>query len=49
MIKIKLSYSTTEEMEEVLRLLHPLVKRCSVKAAKEGKYKRLYIQEKKRK
>lgn len=44
MVKIKISYETSDELEEVLRLLHPVT--SSYKAAKcqNGAYRRAYVE-----
>lgn len=42
MVKIKISYETLDEQEEVLRLLHPVTSSCKV--AKRQAYKRAYVE-----
>lgn len=44
MLKIKLSYEDDSQANEVLRLLKPVIRSCKVKRAKDGKYKKLYIE-----
>ena len=34
MVKIKISYETLDELEEVLRLLHPVTSSCKVQNAR---------------
>ena len=41
-VKIKVSYSTDQELAGVIRLLSPALKECRLRPAK-GAYKRAYI------
>lgn len=41
-VKIKVSYSTDQELTGVIRLLSPSLKECRLRPAK-GAYKRAYI------
>lgn len=43
MIKIKISYQTPQELQAVIKLLHPVIKTCKVAKEQQGKYKRAYI------
>ena len=42
-VKIKLSYSTDEELAGVIRLLSPVMTDHKVSRNKEGRYKKAYI------
>lgn len=42
--KIKLSYTTEEELQLVIRLLSPVVKSWKVSKNQEGQYKRAYME-----
>ena len=44
MVKIKISYETPEELEEVLRLLHPVTSSCKVAKCQNGAYRRAYVE-----
>lgn len=44
MIKIKISYQTQEELESILKLLHPAIKSAKIKKGQQGVYKRAYIE-----
>ena len=44
MVKIKISYETLDEQEEVLRLLHPVTSSCKVAKRQNGAYKRAYVE-----
>lgn len=44
MVKIKISYETLDELEEVLRLLHPVTSSCKVAKRQNGAYKRAYVE-----
>lgn len=41
--KIKISYEHDQELQELIKLLRPKIKRCK-KADKQGKYSRVYIE-----
>lgn len=44
MVKIKISYETPDELEEVLRLLHPVTSSCKVAKRQNGAYRRAYVE-----
>ncbi|MDY4115118.1 hypothetical protein ACTNES_09715 [Blautia sp. HCP3S3_D9] len=44
MIKIRISYQTTQEIEYILRLLHPAIKSAKIKQGQQGAYKKAYIE-----
>lgn len=44
MIKIKISYQTSQELEYILRLLHPAIKSAKIKKGQQGAYKKAYIE-----
>lgn len=44
MVKIKISYETPDELEEVLRLLHPVTSSCKVAKCQNGAYRRAYVE-----
>lgn len=41
--KIKISYEHDQELQELIKLLRPKIKRCK-KVDKQGKYSRVYIE-----
>ncbi len=43
MIKIKISYQSTQELEQVLKLLEPVIKSCKVLKEHGTRYNRAYI------
>lgn len=43
MAKIKLSYSTPQELQTVLKLLQPVIKSYKISKKREGQYKKAYI------
>lgn len=43
-IKIKISYSTDEELEQIRELLSPMFKAVKVSRNKEGRYKKAYAE-----
>lgn len=43
-VKIKVSYTTEEELAGVIRLLSPVLKDCKVSGNKEGRYKKAYAE-----
>ena len=43
MIKIKISYETSGDLERVMALLAPLIKSAKIKHEQTGTYKRAYI------
>ena len=42
-IKIKVSYESPQELQEVLKRLKPILLSCKVPKLQEGRYKRAYI------
>lgn len=42
-VKIKVSYTDDQELDGVVRLLHPIIKSWKTQPA-QGKYKRAYIE-----
>lgn len=42
--KIKLSYTTEEELQSVIRLLSPVIKSWKVSKNQEGQYRKEYIE-----
>ena len=44
MVKIKISYETPDELEEVLRLLHPVTSSYKVAKCQNGAYRRAYVE-----
>lgn len=42
-VKIKLSYSSDDELNGVIRLLSPAMTDCKISRNKEGRYKKAYI------
>lgn len=42
-IKIKMSYESPQELQEVLKRLEPMTLSCKVPKGQEGRYKRAYI------
>lgn len=43
-VKIKVSYTTAQELQEVLKLLQPAIKTCKPDKGKQGQYKKAYIE-----
>lgn len=43
-VKIRISYNTSEELQGVIRLLHPVIKSCKVAKNKDGRYKKAYVE-----
>ena len=43
-VKIKISYETPDELEEVLRLLHPVTSSYKVAKCQNGAYRRAYVE-----
>lgn len=41
-VKIKISYTTKEELEKVLRVLSPVMKDYKITKNQEGQYKKAY-------
>ncbi len=42
-IKIKVSYESPQELQEVLERLKPILLSCKVQKTQNGRYKRAYI------
>lgn len=42
-IKIKVSYESPQELQEVLKRLKPILLSCKIPKVQEGRYKRAYI------
>jgi len=42
-IKIKVSYESPQELQEVLKRLKPILLSCKVPKLQEGRFKRAYI------
>lgn len=43
MIKIKISYQNSQELEQVIRLLQPIIKSCKIIKEHGERYDRAYI------
>lgn len=43
-IKIKISYTTSQELQKVIELLRPYIKSCKTDKGAEGKYRKAYIE-----
>ena len=43
-VKIRISYNTSDELQGVIRLLHPVIKSCKVAKNKDGRYKKAYVE-----
>lgn len=42
-VKIKISYTTNEELEKILQVLSPVMKDYRISRNQEGKYKKAYV------
>lgn len=42
-IKIRISYEKPQELDAVLKLLHPIIKTYKAEKGKDGQYKRAYV------
>jgi len=42
-IKVKVSYESPQELQEVLKRLEPILLSCKVPKGQEGRYKKAYI------
>ena len=42
-IKIKVSYTDDQELEQIIRRLRPMVKICKIPKQQQGAYKKAYI------
>ena len=43
-VKIKISYTTKEELEKILQVLSPVMKDYKISKNQEGKYKKAYVE-----
>lgn len=43
MVKIRVSYEQQQELQTVLKLLHPIIKQYKVSKNDKGQYKKAYI------
>ena len=43
-VKIKISYTTKEELDKILRVLSPVMKDYKISKNQEGKYKKAYVE-----
>lgn len=43
-IKIKVSYQEREELQQVIKLLQPIIKQTKVKNEQQGTFKKAYIE-----
>lgn len=43
-VKVKVSYTTPQELHTVLKLLNPIIKSCKAGKGGNGRYKRAYIE-----
>ena len=43
-VKIKISYTTKEELEKVLQVLLPVMKDYKISKNQEGRYKKAYVE-----
>lgn len=43
-VKIKISYTTDEELKKVLQALSPVMKGYKISKNQEGKYKKVYVE-----
>ena len=43
-VKIKISYTTKEELEQVLQVLSPVIKNYKISKNQEGRYKKVYVE-----
>lgn len=42
--KVKVSYTTPQELHTVLKLLNPIIKSCKAEKGGNGRYKRAYLE-----
>ncbi len=42
-IQIRISYQTPEELERIMKLLHPAIKTAKIKQGQQGTNKKVYI------
>lgn len=42
-VKIKVSYESPEELQDILKRLAPMVQKCKASKGQEGRYKKAYI------
>lgn len=43
-VKIRVSYTTAQELQEVLKHLKPILKSCKPDKGKNGAYKKAYVE-----
>ncbi len=43
-VKIKISYTTKEELDKVLQMLSPVMKDYKISKNQEGQYKKAYVE-----
>ena len=43
-VKIKISYTTKEELEKVLQVLSPMMKNYKIAKNQEGQYQKAYVE-----
>ena len=43
-VKVKVSYTTPQELHTVMELLKPIVKSCKADKGENGRYKRAYLE-----
>ena len=43
-VKIRISYTTQQELQSVLDILKPVMKSCKPDKGKEGQYKKAYVE-----
>ena len=43
-VKVKVSYTTPQELHTVLKLLNPIIKSCKADKGGNGRYKRAYLE-----
>ena len=43
-VKVRISYTTPQELQEVLKHLKPIVKSCKVGKGKNEQYKKAYVE-----
>ncbi len=44
MVKIKVSFEDTQELEKVVKLLSPVIKSCKVSKNEKGRFKKAYLE-----
>lgn len=43
-VKVRISYTKPQELQEVLKHLKPIVKSCKADKGKDGAYKKAYVE-----